>query len=67
MDLKIRAEKKTKFVQYFPDMMKQVENTIKNKLKPQILPNEITQLELPDFDYEIVNKQDLNKQVHSCE
>lgn len=32
VDLKMKAEKKTKFVQFYPDMVKQVESVI-NKVK----------------------------------
>jgi hypothetical protein len=31
VDLKMRAEKKTKFVQYFVDMVKEVDNLINGK------------------------------------
>ena len=59
VDLKMRAEKKTKFVQYFADMTKQVDAIISKNNNELIIENSITQVEVPDFNYTILSKSEI--------
>ena len=61
VQLKMRAEKKTKFVQYFPDMRKQVDKVIHCIQREEFnIKPESTNLEVPDFNFQVLSNADIN-------
>ena len=63
VDLKARVEKKTKFVQYFPDMVKEVEAIMRGPENVshtnQYLDNSVTFIDVPEFNYEILGPDEI--------
>lgn len=54
LELKMRAEKKTKFVQHYPDLKKEIEKCIDEGRGIQDINNEyghLTKLDIPEFNY----------------
>eukprot|EP00347_Sterkiella_histriomuscorum_P014031 403362423 len=64
VELKMKMEKKTKFVQFYPDMMKQCDQVLQqihqNDLNKEIDPL-LSKLEAPQFDYQILSKQEVDQ------
>lgn len=53
--LKVKAEKKTKFVQFFPDMVKQIDEVLRSKgsnINFEKANN--MQLSMPEFNYSVI-------------
>ncbi|CDW87271.1 UNKNOWN [Stylonychia lemnae] len=67
IELKIQKEKKTKFVQYYPDMIKEFDK-IMDKFQNQENQREVDQslqnLEMPHYDYMIVSQSDYDSALN---
>lgn len=59
----MKAEKKTKFVQFYPDMVKQCERIIElsNDMSAIEVDSDIVRVEIPTFSYEIIETAELEK------
>lgn len=53
----MKAEKKTKFVQFYPDMIKQCDR-IMNEIDIKEVDSNIVKLQQPEFDYVIVKAEE---------
>ncbi len=61
IDLKMRAEKKTKFVQYYPDMVKQADKVF-NYVSAKDIIGEVdstsVNIETPPFEYQVISQKE---------
>lgn len=61
IELKMRAEKKTKFVQYYPDMVKQTDRVLNFVNQRDIIgdvDSTSANIEQPVFDYRVVTLEE---------
>ena len=64
IDLKMRAEKKTKFVQYYPDMVKQAEKVFNHVSARDVIgdvDSNSVNIETPPFEYHVISQQEFEE------